>query len=482
MRSPDGRPLAGALVAGLSGEASVILGTTAESGLLGVGPSGTAFDAVLASARGFVTGVAPLDAAADEGWIEVRLAPAEEVHGRVSLEDGSSAGAGIEILAWREGEYPTAHLARRARAGDLRAITAVTDENGSFVLGGVDPDRLYTAVAAGNGFVSPSRTTWGRSPSREVSIVVHRAYAAWIRLREAGGGALRTSPSLYGRRFGGPRSDAPDIGRLGGLGPRPLMLLGSLPVAPSTLADRFYVFTSPRELTGLGPFELALDYPGYERVVARFEVPALEGRAPAEIPVELEPSASTWGTLDVRFLWALSGHAVVDEAEPLGLLRLFEPDGRPCEFAVREAFPSALAVAGLPTGPYEWEFEILSGAGGEPLTPDETAAVLLGEEGAVIEIDLSHLGAIALRLLHLDGSEYEGAAWIRLERAGERPLPARILRTPPYVLSGVSPGTWEVWVDQPRFLDRSTAVARDARSTVVVEPGAVFEADLFLAE
>jgi hypothetical protein len=459
------------------------LGLTDASGVLRVKTNGVAFDTVLVSAAGFVTGEARMSPAAKgEVLVKLALTPAEEVRGRVVTEDGSSAGAGIEVLAWREAEYPTAQLALRADAGDLRSVTAVTDEQGAFVLRGVDPDRLYSAVAAGNGFVSPSRVSWGRSASRDVSIVVHRAYAAWIRLRETEARALRTSPLLYGRRYGGPRSGDPDVGRLFGIGPETLSLLGALAGEHSTLTDRLYVFTSPGDLPFLGPFELALDYPGYEKTVARFEVPALDGEVPAEVTVELTPTASAWGSLEVRFVWGLGDHAVVDEAEPLGVLRLFDEDGRPCEYAVHDAFPSTVTVEGLPTGSWGWEFRLLSGGDTAPAVSGWSGAVAVGEEGARIEVDLSHLGAVRLRLLHLDGSEYTGAAWIRLERTGERTLPARILRTAPHLLSGLGAGTWEVWVDQPRFLDRSAAVARAARATVSVEPGEVVEADLFLAE
>lgn len=480
VRSESGTPIAGAAVQGSRGESLLDLGATDARGELRVALGESGLDELAARADGF----APASRRVDEtvaDTLDLVLRAGGDLPGRVLLASGAPAGAGLFVLAFDESQASTAAFAARALRGDLRAQLARTADDGGFVLRGLDPRRLHTALAAGAGRISPEPERRVELAMGELVLVVERAYVAWLRLREEGGAPVRTPLELYGRRFGTVRGEGGGARSMSSDMVQVPLLLGAPLAERSGLRDRFCIFSSALEASELGPFEISLDHPGYEPLRASFHVPALGPAGPAEILVELRPRAEAFGVLELRFRTRLAGLAPTSEVEPLALLRLFDESGRACEYAVRHSFPELLRLDALPVGRYRWELETLNGEFNTSAAGLEHELVL-GAEGATLDIDLSSLGALEVELVQRNGSRYHGAASIRLERAGAAGLPARIFRAPPYLLAGLLPGTYEVLLETPRFLDRSLATAKSFARNATVEPERVSRVELRLPE
>lgn len=474
----DGAPIEGALVRAAAGEELVELGATDSRGALRAQWTALAADELVASAPGHAPRTVAVDQAPPSS-IEIRLARAGELAGRVVLEDGRPVGAGVRVFAWSEAESGSTESALRAMRDDPRALGTLTDELGRFVLRGLVPDHLYTAVAAGDGYASPELVQRVTTAMPELRLVVHRAYAAWVRLREVGGAPLRTCTSMYDRRFGTPRGPGLPFERIAGASVA--LLFGNDVERDASLRDRLYVFTSAADEPALGPYQLTIDYPGYDEGTVSFVVPAVDDAGPAEVVLELRPSTQAWCTLELRFDGPLAGSVDARPLSPPAVLRLVDADGGSCGYALRESFPERVEIEGLPAGTYTWDLERNDGSSyfGEG---SGERALRLDSPRTSLAIDLSEFGGLELRVLRADGSRYRGRAVVVALTEEDRARPSTSFASPPYALAALPPGLYEVWVDEPRFLDRSRESARRFGVTVGIDAGRMSRAEIRLPE
>lgn len=481
VRDSAGAILSGATVVRLDDEGFEVLGRTGERGVLRVdraalnGQLLAAWKSDFAPRRVRVPEPAP-------DRIEIRLVPAATVSGVVVTTDGAPVGPGVRVLLWAHEDGATNVDGARALGGDPSALTAVTDSLGAFAVTGLDGSRRYSAAAGGAGFVAPNFVRSVVPGSTDVRIVVERAYASWIRLREQGGAPLRTSTTLYGRGFGTPRIKDPAAHWLSGALPQfGLLGIPNGAVRQQDLTNRLYIVTSPRDVDSVGPVELQLTYPGYEPVRASLDVPRLS--APIhEAIVEFAAGSKAFASISVRFSGLPESGISRHESEPFGVIRVLDERGSATEYAVRDPGQGALQIDGIPVGRYELEFETLSGSYRFPASDEQGVAVDVGADGAEVTVDLGPTGSVHVVVLHGDGTELSGPATLMCRRADGREYPARVFRRSPYILSGLPGGLYNVYLDQPRLGDRRVETAQAHAVDFVIEPGHVVRFELHVAD
>lgn len=476
-----GAILSGATVVRLEDEGFEVLGRTGERGLVRVDRAALNGQLVAAWKSDFAPRRVRVPEAAPDR-IEIRLRPAITVSGSVVTPDGARVGPGVRVLLWSHEDGATNADGARALSGDPSALTSVTDLGGAFTVTGLDASRRYSAAAGGAGFVAPNFVRSIVPGSTDLRIVVERAYATWIRLREQGGAPLRTSSTLYGRGFGTPRVTDPSVHWLSGALPQ-FGLLG-IPnggIRQQDLANRLYIVTSPRDAESVGPVELQLKYPGYEAVHASLDVPRLADPI-HEAVVEFAAGSTEFASMRVVFSGLPASGIASNESEPFGVIRILDRRGSASEYAVRDPGRGALQIDGIPVGRYELEFETLSGSYRFPASDEQGLAVDVGSEGAEVTVDLGPTGSAQVVVLHRDSTELSGPATLMCRRADGREYPARVFGRSPYVLSGLPGGLYSVYLDQPRLGDRRIETAQAHSADFVIEPGQLVRVELRVAD
>lgn len=478
----QGSAVEAAAVHALDAEQHELVGITGADGAFVVSTGARAREHIGASRSGYEFSKLPWPPA-DQAELRIELRAATKLAGLVVKGDGSPAGPGIQVMAWGEDRQFEREIVRRVIACDPRYLGAVTDAEGRFAIEGVAPERLYYLAAGGMGYASPEYVVARPFTTAELRIEVHRVFATWLRLRERLGGELRTSEHLYGRKYGSLRFDAEGpIRRLSEGQPQAFLALGRLPETRTTLTDRFTLLTLPNDVAEAGPISFACSYPGYEPVNVEIMVPAFEGEPWPERIVELTPTTEGWSSITLNFGGNLVGRAQTELLEPLGLFRLSNEAGEVCEYAVRETFPASFEVRGIPRGEYAWEFEVPDTvpdngfrfpSRGEPPIP-----IVVGDEPASVDVDLGALGAIDVRIVGPDGEAYSSYVKLKFRTVGSQNESSRLIRAAPYFLSGLHEGDYEVWLDEPRVLDRSTASSLLSLRSVDVHADEIAALDL----
>jgi len=256
-----------------------------------------------------------------------------------------------------------------------------------------------------------------------------------IRLREAGGGPLRSTPASFGRgrRFSG------EIEMLDEL-PYELLALGiaGLEEGASALDCMRILAVSGRADAELGPFDVLVQVPGYRSRSEFVPVPRLIAHL-SEAVLELERDGEGWGSLDVHLVAGppVLGLERADDA-PIGALYLSLNERGPLELGLHaRALVAFEHIPDLPTGPYSFYFEDKDSGYESPRVELELVA------GAnTLALDLSDAGTLLLDVRAGD-EPLDGALSVRLLPSEGAPFYASFPR-PPYALPFVTPGRYRL--------------------------------------
>lgn len=368
------------------------------------------------------------------------------IRGRATLPGGAPCAGGT-VLAWLDGTLPGAEEFRapdgpvgpdgkgapeRERPLVQRATTAA---DGTFALRGLDPALGYTLSAVAPGALCVARVNGIAVGATGVELGLVYTYGVTIRLREAGGGALRSTPSSFGRgrRFSGEIETLDEL-------PYELLALGiaGLEEGASTVDRMRILAVSGREEAELGPFDALVKVPGYRSRSEFVPVPRLIASLP-EAVLELERDAEGWGSLDVHLVAGPSvlGLERADDA-PIGVLYLSLNQRGPLEVGLHgRALVASEPIPDLPTGPYSFWFE-----GKDSAYESRRVELELVAGANTLALDVSEAGTLLLEVRAGD-EPLDGALTARFSPSDGAPFYATFPR-PPYALPFVTPGRYRL--------------------------------------
>lgn len=210
----------------------------------------------------------------------------------------------------------------------------------------------------------------------------------------------------------------------------------------------------------VGPLEFDVDLPGY----LPSRVHAFAEPCDPEIPihfVDLQPESSEFGFLDVSYSGLPDGDANWGEAGN-ELARILDVENLDTGESDRFVLP-AKSVEATPLGPIPYGRYRLTArfAGGHrwPASQGATDPVVLDSASTPVSVDMSGSGTFELQPSGPDGDPYHGMLEVRLYRGHELDEQGReswqsmsgpwLFSRPPYVIPGLSPGTYHDRVAQP---------------------------------
>ena len=485
-----GGPLSGATVYSLGEEDQALLGATDSEGLLSVELPRLVGSEIGATLEGY----GPVRQAVPDPLprgLDLVLQPAKALAGIVVTGDGSPVGTGVSVLVWPEERWADDEEARRSLRGDPTVLTTCTNDEGRFSVQGLVPGRVYYGLAAGKGYGSADLVRNILSGEEECILTVQKIYATWLRLREADGSIPRISDSLWARHnrmlYGQVLLPANASSRISG-NLSAVWLNDNSHVAGDgglTFFDRVYAFAAEDSTTEIGAARFRAEFPGYEPVDAAFPVPSLANGI-GETVLELVPVAGGFGELIIDFQGVPDMPGVVDDKLPLGIVTLWS-DGRENRidlfvFTKDLSKSSRLRFGPIPYGHYECVFTVEPCAFSWPPEGAEPIAVDITCNPAELAVDLSALGGCHVRILRggPEAPPYRGKASLRcMDESGKR-LAGMMFGKAPYVLYGLEPGVYTVYLDQPRVGEDSAS--RSHVSVVVFDilPGQITEVDIFV--
>jgi len=390
--------------------------------------------------------------------VVLTLTEGATISGWIRLASGEPV-ANVRALAWRVGEVDPAGIDSAIEDYPLLR-SATSDERGWFEIRGLRRDQRYQVVAGGRGF---AQVPAGRklplveeAGVESVEIVLAPVYVLDVRIEDAAGGALASSPLL----FPYPSiscSPGPDLESLWIGSP-----VASLAVSwerwrgdPESSHRFFQVFTSDVELPRVGPLHLDVAAPGYERTA--IDVWAL--RAVSEVPMQtiaLNRSRGAFGSVRISFSPTTVGPLAERPVREAGALTPFarirfypqvqeDMGSSYLESALWAPSHDGLLLEGVPSGFYK--VNVVT-----PFLPPIT--ILPGEvihvaDGGMTEVllDSGAWGSVSATLLLPGEGEAPWVGQSILEVKG--PLPARTsgmyaFRHPPYLVRGLRPGEYQV--------------------------------------
>jgi len=450
-----GVPVSGAEVFLVLAERSLPLGASGEDGVLEAEVPQEAAELDLAArAPGFASARRSFARpAAEKDALVLRLTPGRTLEGKVVWRaDGLPAGAGFRVLASEDGIWPTLREARRAFLGESGLPVAETREDGSFRLEGLPlgPVRIWTG---GLGGAVPSGGIVVSGEAREAAIPVLGMVGAHVRLRETGGGPLRTSPisNIGGILFHylDPSNRKPD-----GVDPFGAALAGIELrwLEPGRVPPwEFLLLKSEWEDGRPVRVEVQTDLPGYKPHAETIELPPLAG-SPARYDLLLEREASDWGTLEIVFSGLGKG---LPPSWPfpsgVGKLTLDRVGKKTTYWQANGSFWSTFETLKgrtlqIPFGDYRWSFHSRQGVFRVPPsgTPEERPVVTISNLPQRIQIDCSLAGGLEILPITRDES-FGGQLLVRLfkEKDPDHPLGFDFGR-PPYRIPLLPSGFYEV--------------------------------------
>ncbi len=310
------------------------------------------------------------------------------IAGTVSLPGDALCRSGF-AFAWRDGLVPIADDFQDMRAGrkNERVNATRIQDDGSFFFPDLSADTTYTLSAVAQGAACVLRPTGIPVGSKGVNLRLMFTYGVAIRLEELGGGPLRTTPLLFG---GGPKASGP-VQKLQENPPELQALSIEGLQAGHGTRDRWqYLAVSELQTGALGPIDFEIEVPGYRSRKELVPVSRMV-RQLDEFVLALEPSASSWGAVDVRLVGSPQVLALGLEASQIvGVVYLTQSEEPQAEFAVHAlAFGGSELVSGVPAGTYSARFEAA-----DAYYETEPREIEIGPNPRRLEFDCSGSGSL----------------------------------------------------------------------------------------
>lgn len=415
----------------------------------------------------------------EQSAVEIMLWRSGSIHGVVPAGSGVVIPAGLTAYAWPASMHPSPNdFADEGDATSFPLSRGEVGEDGSFVIDQVAEGVEHVVVIAGGDRISSRHTS---RAGGFASVPVARMYGAIIRLEEEAGSSVKTSPAVFGAGM----SWSPVNEHVASLGIHRVELAATY--ASHSIASfgggsssrrQLLLFTGEDDVGDAVRVDFACDLPGYAELECTIDIPGLREEAVKRV-VHVREVATAWGWIRVAFRcpdlesFSMEGDA---SGRLLGVLGLTATDGTNLE--VRVQFGSLLApmMLRVPAGEYIWRFESSLGsfvypdAGSMGITvPLESAT---GDEDIAdaleLNIDLEGFTVLALEASSLPGErEYRGT--LRLEftpnrsASSVRPVFRYFFRGPPYLVTGLPSGEYDLRVVQP-------ATVSEGVDTVTVSP------------
>ena len=427
--------------------------------------------------------------------VDIALDKAAAIVGRVRLASGGVPGVPVRVMVRTPLELPPVRWSARECAGaalvdDLRIHTATTDESGAFRIDGLPPGLWCTLLAAGPGLATAMRNgidlNEAQAGGATVEILVSPLYVFDVRICGPDGSAPPTS-----RLLGGFRGYPPFVTWTG---PYPLSTIYAngaptlrwtgMPVGDPD--DPFHLIVAKAidtDADRVGPYRLTVRIPGYEGTTADvWAVRAAPGRDVSQ-EIRLGAPITEFGTVRLRiddhgtgFVAALAESAETQTSfRPAVLALKPDPSRRTVALGVGTvAVPldrvarGVAEFAGVPVGDYLGRVEIE----GAPRSVTDRSYDVRIDAGEVREVSVDIGEWSALRLeLEVAGSPstpYRGTVDVRLQPAGKPYWLSWRFSRPPYLLVGIAPGTYDVWISNPSFTEErfTVVLSRDAVARV----------------
>lgn len=380
------------------------------------------------------------------------------IRGRVRFVHGEALWTGVHVLAYERGATaPGPRAVREALDGTRALHVTQTDGIGRFVLEGLRADRTYSLCAGGNGYLSETLRGVRVGPD-DVDVRIRKLFGALIELQDEDGGPVRISsafdlvPCRVWSDVSGAEARATWDAVLAGIDPE---------LVSGDLARHLVLFLWDSADDRMGPNHIFVNLPGYVEDQLEFDA-AFVGAGIEVTPWRLRRAAPGFGSLRVRFVGCdpdvLRGF---DEFGGRGWIELSSESGRKDDFPVRFSAAEVVEIPDLPHGTYTAVFRarnqlFASPAGGEP-----PRTVHVGEQPAVLEVDMSRAGAFEIAVADADGVPYRGGLVVmnaagapRANESGRLVLRDAIslrAETSPLRVGPVNAGDYTVVISRPRI-------------------------------
>lgn len=427
---------------------------------------------LLVSADGFAIARQDLPAVVPE-HIEVLLEEEAVIRGRVTGPGSAAPPAGTRVFAWSSASYPPTGRFALFLRGAPGTLHATVDAGGSFELRGVSPSRSYTLAAGAPGWcsVEPARRVLpGGEP---VHLGLWRVYGCVLRAQSDRGtppSHLGSIDTTYPERRAWRVLQVPSLE----------LCLAGIPDVPGVRDQGFYdwrthlvVLAAERDLPTLGGIGIRYDIPGFQETSVDLALPALEGSFPEKL-VRLAPDTNALGSLRLRLtgIPAVEGYTV-NYGTPPAHLELVGQDQPPRTFrvAIDPISARSVEVAGIPAGTYRVRL-LPVGGGAYPNRTGQTVRIHAGPDHPELVLDLSTHGTLLLVDEHLDTTARRTALHVVARRSGGRLDAEFTISMPPYVLSGLMEGTYDLTIscrDADGEVRRTTLSAVRVRGSEVTE-------------
>lgn len=355
-------------------------------------------------------------------------------------------------------------------------VQAVSDEQGRFVLEGVEPDQLYLVTAGAPGLMG----SWGLASTSgrygKPLMLTARAHHGLLvqRVDEHGALLLREAASFgpeYVVHFGGIKGSNAVLGPIH----RALLGLSSADWEPES-AGVLLSFTSDLDQTALGPLQFHAKAPGYESQQVELEVPRTTNGLQAK-RIYMEPDPAPRGSLFIEVIgWRASAEGNGPRAAQgaAGTLKLRNTDtGKSTSCMIRFASSEPIVLADVPFGSYS--ATLIPRDALARLNPLAAEDIVISATPATVIFDARELGTLKIELDDGVAELVAGRAMFNVWPQSSQLLNSfTAFLSPPYMLEQVTPGDYTVFLyalDEPNGTGGRTVdatVAPGAMTTVSI--------------
>lgn len=405
----------------------------------------------------------PADSA---GTLVLHVDAGDSIRGIVTLLDGSQPPVQVDVIAWSDdAAIDVRNLAQRAMHGDPGVPHARTNPDGSFAIPRMMRNKKYLVTAGALGWMTktyPNRATAGGS---DVTIAVQPLYAAVVRFVDARTrGPVRMSPRLSPVGHARSGMQVPDAHASWFAAGGANSVLAGLPselFADELSLQRFVeACTHADSPSHVGPFELAVDLPGYRAATLEYFAEPLS-KGLHELELALEPIDAGRGELAIRWIGVADSLRLdARTALPSITLMLTPESGPPLVYKLDGFSKEEEVIDQIPFGNYDALVELQIA---RPNVRVAERKISITDGRAEIEVDVRSVGAVVIDVVNRDGSAYVGAAAFTLALEASGGFSTVPFRGPPYVLLGLPPQRWRVGLMKP--------LVRDADQLVEVAAG-----------
>lgn len=419
----------------------------------------------------------------ESGDQTISLSPALHICGRVVTKMREPVSTQPSVLAFPESHPPTKqelfqalHSKAVPTAGYYRTTA---DADGFFDLGSVAPDRRYTLMGGGNGWVTVDPMNNVDAGSTGIELISDPLFGIDLELREEGGGPVRTNAGLW--EAPGPRWFW-DSSLARGLGTDSLqaVLAGLDPIQtmrnPSTRMVLLFVALSGSRV---GPISFEGTLLGYAPCRSELWADPVTHSIPHQT-LEMSARASGWGNLLVEFsgLRTLPVAHEDTRVQEIGFLLLQATESsRTFQFKLHDLTNRLLRIEGVPLGAYAVGLHTSGGylnfAPREGRTP-----ITILDRDTTVHFDLADACEVEIRIRCKDGKEYSGAVAVEVSRElqdGQTHSSFVNFTSSPFVIRGLLPASYGFTVygpyysGQPKQVDLRTEMDEARRVYVVFD-------------